>query len=220
MEARSDRLYSKRFNEKELRVKKKLWMVLIDLFLSRFIDREGTVVDLGAGSCEFINQVQCKRRIAVDSSPSCRTFAAKEVEVFETRADHTPLGNNEASLVLASNFFEHLNSRNELLDVVAEAHRILKPGGHIAVIGPNVKYAYREYWDFCDHILPISDKGMSEYLSISGFEVVSIIPKFLPFTTKKRISQATFLLNLYLRVPILWKIFGKQFFILAKKIQS
>lgn len=43
-----------------------------------------------------------------------------------------------------------------------------------------------------------------------------LIPSFLPFTTQGRRSS-TKLLRLYLKLPFLWRFFGKQMFVKASK---
>ena len=49
-------------------------------------------------------------------------------------------------------------------------------------MGPNIRYAFREYWDYFDHQLPLSDLSVVEGLIASGFNVNIVIPRFLPFT--------------------------------------
>ena len=41
--------------------------------------------------------------------------------------------------------------------------------------------------------------------------------RFLPFTTKSRLSAFYWAVPLYLRVPLAWRFFGKQCFIVAEK---
>lgn len=215
------KIYNKRFNAKELENKKRLWNTLIQHFLKKYINYDSTVVDIGAGTCEFINQIVCKRKIAVDLNPTVKSYAADNVEVLISRADNIiGLKDNEVNIVFVSNFFEHLESRQELLKVITEIRRVLKPGDRVLVIQPNIKYAYREYWDFCDHYLPLSDKGMIEFFCSNGFEIVTSIPRFLPFSTKTPLSKYVFLFKIYIHLSILWHIFGKQFFLVAKKIED
>jgi SAM-dependent methyltransferase len=210
-------IYRTRFSKAEREKKRILWGILIRSFLKNYIDRRSTVVDIGAGTCEFINQIACDRKIAVDLDPAAASYAAQDVKIIQSPADHIALEDSQADVVFASNFFEHLESKQALFGVIKEMKRILRPGGRAVILQPNIRYAYREYWDFCDHNLPLSDRSMTESLCINGFEIVTVIPRFLPFTTKSSVSHLTLLLEIYLRVPLLWRVFGKQFFIVAKK---
>lgn len=106
-----------------------------------------------------------------------------------------------------SNFFEHLNNKEELIQVLSFCFNRLKPEGKLLVIQPNFKYSYKEYYDFIDHHLPITDSSLEECLKAIGFSIEEIIPKFLPFSTKGRPSSTT-LLKIYLKIPFLWNLMG------------
>jgi len=85
------------------------------------------------------------------------------------------------------------------------------------ILQPNIRYLYREYWDFFDHHIPLSDKSLIEALRVVAFRIEQVLPKFLPYTTKSRIPQNPFLVKIYLKLPFIWKIMGKQMFILGRK---
>jgi ubiquinone/menaquinone biosynthesis C-methylase UbiE len=120
-------------------------------------------------------------------------------------------------VIFISNFFEHI-SKDEIISTLNECKRMLKTGGgKIMILQPNVKYVGASYWDFFDHHTPITDKSLKEALELVGFHVKKIIPRFLPYTTKSRIPQYTWLVRLYLYLPFMWKIMGKQMLVLAEK---
>ena len=50
-----------------------------------------------------------------------------------------------------------------------------------------------------------------------GFEIVEVIPRFLPYTTRSAIPQSPWLVRLYLAVRPVWWLLGKQTFLVAKK---
>jgi SAM-dependent methyltransferase len=213
-----DKVYSKRFSARDQRKKDELWRVLCEVFLQRFIREEDNVLDLGAGYCEFINHIHCASKCAVDLNPDTKRYADPEVTVYEAESTDIPMVTSESQdVVFCSNFFEHLPSKDALLQTLGEIHRILRFGGKLIVIQPNIKYAFREYWDFLDHHLPLSHLSLEEALVNSGFRVEVLLPRFMPYTTKSRLPQAGWLLRVYLALPPLWRLFGKQMFILACK---
>src|SRR5262249_26573579 len=148
-----------------------------------------TVIDLGAGFCEFINTIRCARKIAVDTNPAVRQHAAADVQIIlgEMPAVLGQLAAASASAVFCSNFFEHLRDKEGVLAVLLQICRILVPDGRLIVIQPNIRYAYKEYWDFFDHHVPLSHGSLSEALQLTGFDVDELRPRFLPYTTKSRL---------------------------------
>ena len=61
-----DKIYRRRFNEYECEQKNKNWEVLCPDFFQQFIPEEARVLDIGAGYCEFINNIRCREKLAVD----------------------------------------------------------------------------------------------------------------------------------------------------------
>ena len=99
-----------------------------------------------------------------------------------------------------------------------EALRVLKTGGTLILLGPNVRLIPGVYWDFFDHHVPLSDRSMCELLAITGFDLIRVEPRFLPYTTRSALPQAPWLVALYLTLrPLSSAILGKQFLIVAKK---
>jgi dolichol-phosphate mannosyltransferase len=120
--------------------------------------------------------------------------------------------------VFASNVLEHVADKVTLLGVLAEARRVLRPGGELLVLGPNIRYVPGAYWDFYDHHIPLTDASLSEALEMSGFSVVERIKRFLPYTTKSRLANLAFLVPLYLKLRPLWSLFGAQMFVRGRKL--
>jgi len=54
-------------------------------------------------------------------------------------------------------------------------------------------------------------------LHAAGFEVTAVIPRFLPYSFRGRIPASAALARIYLRVPLFWRVLGKQFLVLGVK---
>jgi hypothetical protein len=213
-------LYAKRFDHKQRKSKNALWKVLIDYFLQSHIPKNGKTLDIAGGYCEFINQVESEEKILIDLNPDAQNFAKEDVKILhldilnEIDTEIIPLAYFDT--IFVSNFFEHLRSKEDLIQVLSFCFHRLKSNGNLLVIQPNFKYSYREYYDFIDHYLPITDRSLEEILLAIGFSVKTVIPRFLPFSTKGRPSSIL-LLKIYLKVPLLWRVFGGQLFIKASR---
>jgi len=215
---RLSRMYRVRFPEEELATKERLWRVLIDKVLQKYIRDTDRVLDIGGGECLFINNVRCRKRYVVDLNPEVKRYADKDVVVIQKGADNISTVPDEGiDVVFVSNFFEHLKDIDELERVLSEIRRVLVKNGLLLVIQPNIRYAYKEYWDFPDHHIPLSHNSLTELLMINNFDIELCYPRFLPWRPKGRLSKFEIIFKIYLQSPLLWRIFGKQAFIVAKK---
>jgi SAM-dependent methyltransferase len=211
-------LYEQRFDPAERRAKARVWEILCADFFQRYVQESDAVLDMGAGFCEFINHIRCREKWAVDADEQVRELAAPGVQVHCGPAHELSwMGSGAVDVVFASNFFEHMTSKDLLLATLGEAYRVLRPGGRILILQPNIHYAYREYWDFFDHHLPLSHKSMVEALEMCGFHASEVRPQFLPYTTKSALPQWPILVRAYLRCPPLHRLLGKQMFIVAER---
>jgi ubiquinone/menaquinone biosynthesis C-methylase UbiE len=213
-----DKIYQARFDTATIQAKRELWNVLAEQFLQRYVPTDASVADIGGGYCEFINAVRCQKKYVIDLNPDVRSYADPDVEIIMSDASEiSALPDASLDVAFASNFFEHLPSKEVLFEVLAEIRRVLKSGGKLLIIQPNIKYAYREYWDFIDHHLPLTENSLGEALITTGYRVDECIPRFLPFSVNSSPSKSTKLLRLYLKMPLAWKLFGKQTFIIGIK---
>jgi len=58
---------------------------------------------------------------------------------------------------------------------------------------PNIKYVGDDYWDFYDHMITNS---FAELLEHCGYTIETMIPRFVPYTTKSRLPQHPLLVRL------------------------
>jgi SAM-dependent methyltransferase len=212
-------LYANRFDERDRLWKDDVWAILWRRVFSRWIDGGDTLLDLGAGYCEFINHAVATRRIAVDLNPETARTAAAGIEVHASSADDLAfLRSAEVDAVFTSNFLEHLPSKEAVARVLSEVHRVLKSGGCFILMGPNIRYLAGRYWDYFDHHVPLSDASICEILLLKGFQLKHVEPKFLPYTVKGTRLRWRWLIELYLRLrPLSSGLLGKQFLVIATK---
>lgn len=215
---KSKHIYSERFNKMEQEQKNKIWSVLCKDFFQHYIRPTDSVVDIGAGYCEFINNIDCKQKYAVEVNEDTNLYAARGVKVLNHSSwDLGELNDGSIHVVFVSNFFEHLRNKEEVVLTLREIYRVLRPDGKLLILGPNIRYLPGNYWDFFDHFIPLSHVSMCEALTLCGFKVVAMKARFLPYTTKSAIPKVPLAVKLYLKLPLLHLLFGKQFFIVAKK---
>jgi len=213
-----DLLYQGRFSKKEVEDKSRIWEVLCKHFFQVYVSPSDTVLDLGAGYCDFINNIQCREKLAVDLNDDTPSLAHANVTVQQARSTNLSfLADESIDVVFTSNFLEHLRTKEEALQTFNEVHRILKKGGLFLILQPNIRHVGFEYWDFFDHYIALTERSLIEGLLIKEFKIKRVISKFLPFTTKSKIPQHPFLVWLYLKMPLVWRIMGKQSFLVAEK---
>jgi len=211
-------LYQIRFSNEELPRKNAIWKILCQSYFSRFINESDTIVDVACGYGEFINNIKANRRIAIDLNKDAEKFLSQDIEFNLCEA--TKLGSvikNEADVVFTSNFLEHLPDKKTLDELLDQVMITLKPGGKFLILGPNLRYLPGKYWDYYDHHLGLTHLSISEALQLRGFKIDLCIDRFLPYTTKGSLPTHPLLVSLYLKVPLAWKLMGKQFFIVASK---
>jgi len=211
------RIYAQRF-EPNLDYRKRVWRVLIDSFFQQYVPPGAVVLDLGCGYGEFINQVHAGRKHAMDLNPDAPRYLSAEVEFIRQDCSQ-PWQVGEASLdvVFTSNFFEHLPDKAALGRTLDQVHKALRPGGRLIAMGPNIKLVPGAYWDFWDHYIPLTELSVGEALENRGFRVERKESAFLPYTMAGKRPAPLPLIRIYLALPILWPLIGKQFLVVAVK---
>ena len=211
-------MYRRRFSDRELQRQCAFWRPICN-YLQRYVHPDGVTLDLGAGFCHFINNIRSREKIALDiNAESLRRYAAQAVRiVVASGADLSAIPSASVDTVFASNVYEHFHSREQVAASFAEVHRILRPGASFIILQPNFAYCWRHYFDFFDHRLSFTHRGMVEGLLTCGFEIAGVVARFLPFTSKSKLPTAPWLVWLYLHVRLAWRILGGQMLIVARK---
>jgi hypothetical protein len=208
------RLYEYRFRDVDQGAREAVWEE-IARWIHAQLGAPQRVLDPAAGSCEFINAVPAPERWAVDrmvyGEPADGVeFRSADIMEAELPAEHFDAG-------FVSNFLEHLPDPDAIGAFLARMHGWIRPGGRIAVVGPNYRHCSDEYWDCADHTLALTHVAIEEHLYAAGFEPERSVPAFLPYSFRGRLPASGRLTRLYLRTPPAWRILGKQFLVVGRR---
>ena len=191
-----------------------VWRAICE-YLQAYIDPQGTVVDFGAGYCDFINNINSKTKIAVDISSESINYCYPNVQFIKAKAYKvSKIKSLSFDTIFASNLLEHLNDE-ELDLLILEFKRILKKDGKIILIQPNYKYAYKDYFDDYTHKKVFSHISIVDLFNSHNFRLSKIYPKFMPFSLQSRLPKSYILTKIYLHS--FFKPFAKQMLVIFVK---
>jgi SAM-dependent methyltransferase len=211
-------LYRIRFSEKDRVRKDRVWKVLCEGFFQQYIPRASSVLEFACGYGEFIRHIYAAQKIAIDVNPESKDFLPEDVKFYPCSATNISMvPDSSMDVCFSSNFFEHLPDKSALDQVLSEALRVLKPAGLYIAMQPNLRYEPGRYWDYYDHVLPLTHLSCYEAFSKAGLEVIELIDRFVPFSTDSQLPQHPILVKIYLNCRPLWRLFGGQFIIVGRK---
>lgn len=205
-----DAVYAQRFSDREAVAKAGVWREIVR-HLQRWLPRDGRILEIACDRGDFIRNVAATDRWATDvrdvSShlPSGVHFVkADGLALLEA----LPAGAFDA--VFMSNYLEHLPSSAAVIEQLRVCAGLLRPGGRLVILQPNIRYTGAAYWDFIDHKTPLTERSLEEAATIAGFATVALVPRFLPYTTKSRLPMHPSLVRAYLVVRPAWRVLGRQ----------
>ncbi|MEO6798008.1 MAG: methyltransferase domain-containing protein [Candidatus Dormibacter sp.] len=205
-----DQVYAQRFPESSAMERGKLWRPVVR-YLQRFIDRPGAVLDLACDHGDFIRNIQAEEKWATDIR-DVSGFLPKDVQFVRADglalAEHLP--NRHFDAIFMSNYLEHLPDPGDVIRQFEVCARLLRRGGRVIVLQPNIRLVGGRYWDFIDHKVALTERSLTEAAGLAGFETVKLIVRFLPYTTQSRLPHHPALVSGYLRLPLAWRVMGKQ----------
>jgi SAM-dependent methyltransferase len=203
-------IYDRRFPDADVRAKDRVWRE-ISRYLQRWVPEDGVVLDIACDRGYFIRNIVAGekwasdiRDMSADLGPSIRFVQASGLDLD----GQVPLDHFDA--VFMSNYLEHLASPDEVLRQLAAAARLVRPGGRVIVLQPNIRLVGGRYWDFIDHRVALTERSLEEAASAAGLETEAMHVRFLPYSTKGRLPADARLVRAYLRVPLAWRVLGKQ----------
>jgi SAM-dependent methyltransferase len=203
-------MYEARFDEREVSAKQAVWDE-IARYLQRYVDPARPVLDLACDRGHFIRAIQGSERWAADIR-DMRTDLPPEVRFVQSpgQALATVLPERYFGTVFMSNYLEHLESSDAIIEQLSVVGRLLAPGGRVIVLQPNIRLVGPRYWDFIDHRVALTERSLLEAAELAGLKTEALVTRFLPYSTKGRLPSARTLVRAYLAFPPAWWLLGKQ----------
>ncbi len=220
-EQQLSRIYAYRFADIDADARASVWAEINRWFAaSRIVRPDDIVADIACGNGEFINGVANDIRYGVDKVDEKSATIADGVRFISKGAETLSAADfpdGKPTLFFLSNFLEHLEDKVDIVNLFECLAGVLEPGGRVVVMGPNIAHVRGEYWDFIDHILPLTEKAVEEALAAAGLRIARSHDRFLPYSFKSGLPPSPFLVRAYLNFSPAWKILGKQFLVVGEK---
>lgn len=179
-----------------------LWNTLCKHFFQKLLPSNASVLELGAGWCDFINTIEADQKTAVDIWDGIKKHANSDVRtIIGSATDLDGVSSESIDMVFASNLFEHL-TQAQIIETLTQTSRILKKTGRLVLVQPNFRTSYKRYFDDYTHVTIWTDTGITTFLEANGFQIEQVQAKFLPLTVKSKLPTSSLLIRLYLRLPI------------------
>jgi len=210
------RLYEYRFRGIDQARRDAVW-VEIARYVHGALGHPERVLDPAAGRGEFINHVPAQERWAVDVVAYREGTYAAGTRVVISDVFDADLPREHFDAIWVSNFLEHLPDQERVSEFLERMRDTLRPGGRLAVMGPNFRYCAGEYFDCADHTVILTHIGVAEHLYAAGLEPRRIVPRFLPYSFRGRLPPSPALVRRYLQTPAAWRALGKQFLVIGQR---
>lgn len=173
--------------------------------IAQFIDKDikdnQLIVEIGAGYCDFINNIKAQEKIAYDINPRMQTYASELVDFrVKDAVVLNGLHEEQVSVFFASNFLEHLDQQDAEV-LLSNIHKKLKKNGQFILIQPNYRLCKEHYFDDPTHKTVYTDDSLAELLLKHDFHITKKIARFLPFSMKSKLPKWPILVKWYLRLP-------------------
>lgn len=134
--------------------------------ISRFAPKlKGKMLDFGCGQKPYYSLFSVDEYIGIDFENPGHPHANEAIDVFYD-GKNIPFADHTFDSIFSSEVFEHVFN---LPEIIAELHRVLKPGGQLLISCP---------FAFCEHEQPndyarYTSFAMKHMLQQKGFEIIS-----------------------------------------------
>ena len=78
--------------------------------------------------------------------------------------------------IFMSNYLEHLESGDAVIEQLRVAAQLLRPGGRLIVLQPNIRLVGPRYWDFIDHRVALTERSLLEAAELAHLRTVELDP--------------------------------------------
>ena len=203
-------LYDVRFDAEDAASKDRIWREIV-AYLGRWIDPDAPILDVGCDRGHFIRFAVGSERWATDIRDVSSSLPTDVRFVQGSGLDlATLVPTGYFGTVFMSNYLEHLSSPDAVIDQLRVARQLLRAGGRLIVLQPNIRLVGPRYWDFIDHKIALTEQSLQEATELAGLRTEELIVRFLPYSSKGRLPAHPALVRLYLRVRPAWRLLGKQ----------
>ena len=191
-----------------------VWKAICE-YLQRYVPRGSSILEIGPGYCDFINQIQAAKRYAMDANADVSRYCAQNVTFIQGRIpEDLSFEEHSIDVVFASNFLEHLSDERSCA-LFERLNLLIKDGGKLILIQPNYYYCYRRYWDDFTHVKAFSDVTLTDYVLSKGYKILKLEKKFLPLSFKSPLPKSYWLTKLYL--SSIYRPMAKQMLLVAQR---
>jgi SAM-dependent methyltransferase len=146
------------------------------------LDHNCNIVDLGCGSGAlllFLQEAGYLNAMGVETSPDQVEFARQLGVRSVIPGDLLSFLRDSASevfdVVVAIDVIEHFR-KNEVLEIMDQAHRVLRPGGRLIVHVPNAEaiFGSRIFWSDFTHEMAFTREGLRQLTCACGFSSIEV----------------------------------------------
>ena len=204
-------LYEARFGERESVALAGVWREIARYLHRRYIDPGAPLLDLACDRGHFVRASTATERWATDIRdvrdhlpPGVHFVQASGLDL----ADCLP--NGYFGTIFMSNYLEHLHSSDAVIEQLRIVAQLLRAGGRVIILQPNIRLVGPRYWDFIDHRVALTERSLLEATEVAGLRTVDLITRFLPYSTKGRLPSAPALVRAYLAFRPAWRVMGRQ----------
>jgi len=170
-------IYGLRFSEADAQEKDLIWRE-VTRFLQRFVAPDAAILDIACDRGDFIRNVVGGERWASDLR-DVRGELPEEIRFVQANGLELDrvLPNRHFDVAFSATTSSTCQRASDVIEQFRVAHRLLKPGGSVIVLQPNIRLVGARYWDFIDHSVALTEQSLTEAAELAGFRAETVIKK-------------------------------------------